>query len=275
ASRAEAADLARWHVRLPVALEPAPRAGDQLRVVENAGRRALEQSGEDDDAELVRQRRDRATELPVERTREFVREVSVERIAAERELREADDVRTRLGGPAGEVTVLREVAFDVTDPAGDLRCGDPDVLHRVAASAAAANSSSASRSSSTPSPGFAGGRSVPFSNTSSSTVSSFRSRDSHSSAGRNSKNGMWGVTIASWAATATEIPVFQACGTISRPRAAASSQTRRASVRPPTRPTSGWATCTPPWSISTSKSCRVDNHSPAAIGTGDRADSSA
>ena len=56
----------------------------------------------------------------------------------------------------------------------------------------------------------------PSRNTSSSRVSSRRSADSHSSAGRNSKKGMCGVTIARCAATATEMPVFQACGTTSR-----------------------------------------------------------
>ena len=43
-------------------------------------------------------------------------------------------------------------------------------------------------------------------------TSSLRRRDSQSSAGRNSKNGMCGVTIARCAATATEMPVFHACG---------------------------------------------------------------
>ena len=37
----------------------------------------------------------------------------------------------------------------------------------------------------------------------------------------------------------------------------------------------GWATCTPPWLISTSKSWRVESHSPAAIRTGEQAESSA
>ena len=53
-------------------------------------------------------------------------------------------------------------------------------------------------------------------------------------------------TIARCAAAATEIPVFQACGTTRPPAAAASSHTRRASVSPPTRPMSGWTTCDPP-----------------------------
>jgi hypothetical protein len=38
---------------------------------------------------------------------------------------------------------------------------------------------------------------------------------------------------------------------------------------------SGWATCTPPSSISTAKSWQVESHSPAAIRTGERAESSA
>ena len=81
-------------------------------------------------------------------------------------------------------------------------------------------------------PGPGGIASRPSANTISSTVSSLRSRDSHSSAGRNSKNGMCGVTVARWAATATEMPVFHACGTTLSPASAAMSHTRRASVRP-------------------------------------------
>ena len=61
--------------------------------------------------------------------------------------------------------------------------------------------------------------------------------------GRNSKNGRCGVTIARCAVAATEMPVFQACGTTSSSCSAARAQTRRASVSPPTRPTSGCSTC--------------------------------
>ena len=39
---------------------------------------------------------------------------------------------------------------------------------------------------------------------------------------------------------------FQQCGIICRPRSAAMSQTLAVSVRPPTRPTSGWAMSTSP-----------------------------
>ena len=66
--------------------------------------------------------------------------------------------------------------------------------------------------------GSLAGAERPSWNTSSSSTSSLRRRDSQSSAGRNSKNGMCGVTIASCAATATEMPVFHACGTTSRSR---------------------------------------------------------
>ena len=47
------------------------------------------------------------------------------------------------------------------------------------------------------------------------------------------------------------------------------SHTRRASVKPPTRPMSGWATLTARRSISSRNSCREDSHSPHAIGTGE------
>ena len=125
--------------------------------------------------------------------------------------------------------------------------------------------------SSIPRPGRAGIPSRPLSKTSSSTVSSLRSRDSHSSAGRNSKNGMCGVTVARCAAAATEMPVFHACGTTRKPASPAMSHTRRASVNPPTRPMSGWTTSTADRSTSCANSCRDDSHSPAAIGTGEAA----
>ncbi|MNC92397.1 hypothetical protein D3C83_88200 [compost metagenome] len=61
------------------------------------------------------------------------------------------------------------------------------------------------------------------------------------------------------------MPVFQQCGTMVRPRALAMSQTILASPMPPTRPTSGCATCTLPISSNSSNSKRVASHSPYAI----------
>ena len=73
----------------------------------------------------------------------------------------------------------------------------------------------------------------------SSTSSSRRSGDSASSMGRNSMYGHASQAAARCALAAIPIPLFQQCGTIRRPRSAAIRQTRMASVKPPTRPTSG------------------------------------
>ncbi len=51
-----------------------------------------------------------------------------------------------------------------------------------------------------------------------------------------------GRAAARCAAAAIEMPVFQRCGTTGRPRSAAISHTRSASLSPPTRPMSGCAT---------------------------------
>src|SRR5205085_329645 len=82
----------------------------------------------------------------------------------------------------------------------------------AASRAATPNCSTALSSSSRPSPGAPGNERLPWSNTSWSRTSSLRKRDSHSSAGRNSKNGICGVTTASCAATEIEIPVFHPQG---------------------------------------------------------------
>ena len=67
------------------------------------------------------------------------------------------------------------------------------------------------------------------------------------------------------------IAVFQQCGTTVRPRSRASTAIRRASVRPPTRPTSGWTTSSASRSISSRNSKRLFNSSPAATRIGDAA----
>src|SRR3954468_10281725 len=75
----------------------------------------------------------------------------------------------------------------------------------------------------------------------------------------------FGVLKARCAVAVTDRPVFQQCGTMMRPRAAARSQTFLASMKPPTRPTSGCATSILPRSIRPSNSQCVASHSPDAI----------
>ena len=72
----------------------------------------------------------------------------------------------------------------------------------------------------------------------------WRSGDDESCVGRNStKRQTSGEAAARWTAAAMPMPLFQQCGATLLPFAAAIRQTRRASVRPPTRPASGCSTC--------------------------------
>src|SRR5262249_14636300 len=129
ASVPESADLACGDKRLSVRVEAASPACDQLCVVEDARGRALEHSGEDQDAELVRQGAAGLDEVPFERMRQLARDVCVGWVAAERELREADELRACVRGLSRELTMLCEVAFDVSDAASDLSRRNSDVMH--------------------------------------------------------------------------------------------------------------------------------------------------
>jgi hypothetical protein len=116
-------------VRLAIRLETAG-ARDQLRVVEHSRGRSLEHARKDDDAEPVRNGRDACGEITIEGLGEVVGEVALSGVAAERELREAHDLRTRGRGSSREVVVLRKIPFGVPDAASDLSRGDTDVNHR-------------------------------------------------------------------------------------------------------------------------------------------------
>ena len=115
-------------MRLAIRLETAG-ARDQLRVVEHSRGRPLEHARKDDDAELVGKTRDGCGEVSIDGLGEVVGEVSLSWVAAERELREAHDLRARGRGSSREVVVLREIPVSVPHAASDLSRGDADVNH--------------------------------------------------------------------------------------------------------------------------------------------------